>query len=48
MDVATFFSRLLQPPKEARRQREEDDIRDFDAAWTAIKVGLEALGWVYG
>ncbi|ORX40138.1 Retinoic acid induced 16-like protein-domain-containing protein [Kockovaella imperatae] len=41
MDVATFFSRLLQPPKESHRNRDEDDIRDFDEAWTTIKDILE-------
>lgn len=38
MDVTTFFSRLLQPPKQDKGVKQPDDINDFDSAWTSIKV----------
>lgn len=40
MDVSTFFTRLLQNPKEPSRSKAQDDIGDFDFAWKAIRVGL--------
>jgi hypothetical protein len=40
MDVSTFFTRLLQPPKEARKVKQPDDIADFHAAWASIKDTL--------
>lgn len=40
MDVTTFFTRLLQPPKQDKRIKEPDDINDFDSAWTSVKVSL--------
>jgi hypothetical protein len=39
MDVSTFFTRLLQAPKEVQSIRQLDDIEEFDAAWRAIQVG---------
>jgi hypothetical protein len=38
-EVSNFFSRLLQPPKQAKAVKQPDDISDFDTAWNAIKVG---------
>jgi hypothetical protein len=37
--AAIFFSRLLQPPKQAHEPLKPlDDVGEFDAAWTAIQV----------
>ena len=38
MDVTTFFTRLLQAPKETERIKLPDDIASFDAAWRGIKA----------
>jgi hypothetical protein len=39
MDVTSFFTRLIQPPKGKGKEKAIDDIADFDAAWNGIKVG---------
>ena len=38
MDVTSFFTRLIQPPKGKGKEKAIDDIADFDAAWNGIKV----------
>ncbi|OCF72895.1 hypothetical protein I204_06124 [Kwoniella mangroviensis CBS 8886] len=41
MEVSNFFTRLLQPPKEAKAVKQPDDLGEFDIAWQGIKETLE-------
>ncbi|WVQ80678.1 hypothetical protein IAT38_002783 [Cryptococcus sp. DSM 104549] len=41
MEVSTFFTRLLQTPKEPVQTRQPDHLDDFDLAWQAIRETLE-------
>ncbi|WWC62610.1 uncharacterized protein I303_105207 [Kwoniella dejecticola CBS 10117] len=41
MQVSNFFTRLLQPPKEAKAAKLPDDLGEFDTAWQGIKETLE-------
>jgi len=43
MDVATFFTRLIQPTREEKRVKQPDDINDFDQAWAGVKVSNAIL-----
>lgn len=41
MEVSTFFSRLLQAPKQAASTDDPASLAAFDAAWTSVRSTLE-------